>query len=45
MLDEKDFKRIEKMIDERSGNNYGPPTFLTILFLLFLQGCFKGCGY
>lgn len=45
MLTEDELKQIEKMIEKHKPYIPSGAGFLTILFLLFLQGCFKGCGY
>jgi len=43
-MDEHDKKEIEQLIKKhKPSDSY--PYFLTILFLLFLNGCFRSCGY
>lgn len=43
-MTEDDLKQIEKLIKRHAPS--GSDTFaLTILFILFLNGCMKGCGY
>lgn len=42
-MSEEDFKRITAIVKEhRSSCGSGG---LLLLFVLFLNGCFKGCGY
>lgn len=39
-----ELKKIEELIKKhKPGSSY--PYFLTVMFLLFLSGCFKSCGY
>jgi hypothetical protein len=40
-----ELKEIEKLIQKHKPSIPSGAGFVTILFLLFLQGCFKGCGY
>ncbi len=43
MTDE-ELKQIEDMIKKHKQDDIGA-FLVTALFLCFLQGCFKGCGY
>jgi hypothetical protein len=40
-----DLKQIEKLIQKHKPSIPSGAGFLTLLFLLFLNGCLKGCGY
>jgi hypothetical protein len=42
MTDE-DLKQIEAIV--RKNNSTGDAIFFCVLFTLFLNGCFSGCGY
>ena len=42
MLTEDDKKEIELIVEQKGG---GCGSVLLVLFVLFLLGCFKGCGY
>ena len=42
-MTEDDFKKIEKLIKKHKPNL--DLTWLFILLLMFIGGCFKGCGY
>jgi hypothetical protein len=39
-LDEDDYDRIKRIVVANRA-----ATCITFLFLLYLNGCFKGCGY
>lgn len=39
----KEFEEIKKLIKDKPVT--GSSIFLTLLFLLFIGGCFKSCGY
>lgn len=45
MLTEDDLKQIEQLIQKHKPSIPSGAGFLTFLFLLFLAGCFKSCGY
>ena len=40
-----ELKQIEALIKKHKPSGDGVPLILTFLFLMFLSGCFKGCGY
>ena len=43
-MNENDKNEIEQLIKKHKPESCYP-YFLTILFLLFLNGCFRSCGY
>jgi|GEM_PF-5376179 len=42
-----DLKQVEEIVEKHrpSVSVSGGAGFATLLFVLFLNGCFKGCGY
>ena len=45
MLTQDELKQIEELIKKHKPSMPSGAGFLTFLFLLFLNGCMKGCGY
>jgi hypothetical protein len=43
-MTKEDLKQIEELI-KRHKPDCGGGNLIVVLFLLFLTGCFKGCGY
>lgn len=43
MLTPEDYNKIEELVKKHKGT--ASAGFITLLFILFLNGCFKGCGY
>ena len=44
-MTEEDLKQIEALIQKHKPTIPSGAGFVTIPFLLFLNGCWKGCGY
>ena len=44
-MSEQDLKKIEELIKKHKPSTSDGSTILIVLFLMFLGGCFKNCGY